>query len=205
MRTAVVVEECNTSGEPHSPGAINDWPDPLRIGNPTPALSIRGPLGVRGTVQVVPLLVPARVPCFHDRPSPAPRLIYFPATVSIDGERLDGVGVRKKGLIGSMSTERPSLKVKFSEYDDDQRYAGLERLTLNNCRLLLIKQCLGYRLFAAAGVPAPRCGFAHVVVNGEDLGVSTWRACARSSWTGTSRTAVAACTRGWAATSAATG
>jgi CotH kinase protein len=35
----------------------------------------------------------------------------------------------------------------------------------------LIKQCLGYQLFADAGIASPRCNYAQVVVNGEDLGV----------------------------------
>jgi len=34
-----------------------------------------------------------------------------------------------------------------------------------------MNQCLGYQLFAAAGVPASRCNFAAVTVNGEELGL----------------------------------
>jgi hypothetical protein len=46
-------------------------------------------------------------------------------------------------------------------------------MTLNNNKQdgSLIRQCLVYRTFAAAGVPAPRCNFARVTVNGTPLGV----------------------------------
>src|SRR4051812_19240059 len=42
-------------------------------------------------------------------PFPSP-FTYFDGTVSIDGHVLQQVGVKKKGFIGSLSTEKPSLK-----------------------------------------------------------------------------------------------
>ena len=98
---------------------------------------------------------------------------YFAATVTVNGDIVTDVGVRKKGFFGSLSTTKPSLKVKFSEYIDEQRYSGLQRMTLNNAISdpSYVKQCLGYALFADAGVPAPRCNFATVSVNGESLGL----------------------------------
>jgi spore coat protein H len=98
---------------------------------------------------------------------------YFASTVTVNGDVVTNVGVRKKGFFGSLSTTKPSLKVKFSEYLDDQRYSGMQRLTLNNAISdgSFVKQCLGYALFADAGVPAPRCNFATVSVNGESLGL----------------------------------
>ena len=98
---------------------------------------------------------------------------YFRATVWIDGVQVSDVGVRKKGNLGSLSTTRPGLKVKANEYVMGQKIAGLKQLTLNNNRQddTLISQCLGYGLFRAAGLPAPRCAFARVSVNGQDLGV----------------------------------
>jgi hypothetical protein len=97
---------------------------------------------------------------------------YFPGTVTIDGVAIAEVGIRKKGLLGSSSTTKPGLKLDFGEYVEDGEYLGLEKLTLNNAVQdpSITRQCLGYEVFAAAGVPAPRCAFAHVVVNGEDLG-----------------------------------
>jgi len=97
----------------------------------------------------------------------------FPAAITVDGITLTNVAVRKKGGFGSISSARPGLKVDVSEYVDEQRLFGLRHLTLNNNIQdpALISQCLGYGLFRKAGVPASRCNFAHVFVNGEDLGV----------------------------------
>jgi hypothetical protein len=98
---------------------------------------------------------------------------FFPADVSVDGIVLQDVGVRKKGFFGSLDSTKPSLKVDFSEFSSGQRIRGLERMTLNNNRQdpSHVKQCLGYKLFRDAGSPASRCNFAHVVVNGQDLGI----------------------------------
>jgi len=98
---------------------------------------------------------------------------YFPGRVTVDGRVAEQVGVRKKGFFGSLDTERPSLKVKLDEYVADQRLSGVQKLTLNNAKSdpSKVKQCIAYRLFADAGVPAPRCNFARVRVNGRDLGV----------------------------------
>ena len=99
---------------------------------------------------------------------------WYPAAVTVDGVRLEDVGVRKKGLIGSLSTDKPGLKIKTDKFVDDQVLPeGTERLTLNNSVSdpSIVRQCLGYDLFAAAGVPAPRCNFAHVTTPDGDLGV----------------------------------
>ncbi|MEZ4366923.1 MAG: CotH kinase family protein [Kofleriaceae bacterium] len=100
---------------------------------------------------------------------------YVPATITIDGATTAQVGLRKKGFLGSLDPIRPSLIVDFDRYVDGQAFSGLRKLTLNNNKQDpgLVDQCLGYQLFAAAGVPAPRCTFAAVSVNGEDLGVYT--------------------------------
>lgn len=107
-----------------------------------------------------------------DEPFGSP-FTYFEATVTIDGEVRERAGVRKKGLLGSLSEERPSLKVDLEEYVADNELHALEKLTLNNAISdpALVRQCLSYALFAEAGVPAPRCNFARVSVNGQDLGV----------------------------------
>ncbi|MCA9535616.1 MAG: CotH kinase family protein [Myxococcales bacterium] len=97
---------------------------------------------------------------------------YFIASVTVDGVRYDNVEVRKKGFFGSLSSERPSLKLRFAE---DMGPYGLRRMTLNNDRQdpSHLRQCLTYGVMAAAGVPAPRCNYARVTVNGEELGVYT--------------------------------
>ena len=99
---------------------------------------------------------------------------WFPATVSVDGETHAEVGVRKKGFIGSQSDTRPSLKLRFDKYVDGLALGGvMERMTLNNGVQdpSLINTCLAHQVFAAAGIPTPRCSFASVSVNGKELGL----------------------------------
>lgn len=107
-----------------------------------------------------------------EEPPPRP-FTYFPATLTIDDEVVGTVGLRKKGFFGSLSETKPSLKVKFNEYVDGASYSGLKRLTLNNAisDISYVKQCIGYWIFREAGVPASRCNYATVTVNGEYLGV----------------------------------
>lgn len=109
--------------------------------------------------------------CLSD-PPPSP-FTWFAASVTIDGQAADMIAVRKKGFFGSLSETKPSLKVKLDEFVPGQALWGVEDLTLNNAISdpAYLKQCLGYQLFAAAGVPAPRCNFARVSVNGQPLGL----------------------------------
>jgi hypothetical protein len=105
-------------------------------------------------------------------PRPTPFTTY-PGAITIDGTRLDNVGIKKKGFFGSLHPTRPSLKIKIDEYDPDKHYLGLERLTLNNSNQddSYLRTCLAYQAFTAAGIVAPRCNFARVTVNGELLGI----------------------------------
>ncbi|MFO0578175.1 MAG: CotH kinase family protein [Polyangia bacterium] len=97
----------------------------------------------------------------------------YPAVATIDGQALPKVGVRKKGSFGSASISKPSLKLSLDQYTKDTKIYGVNSLTLNNAFQdpALIKQCLTYELLRKVGVPASRCNFAHVTVNGKDLGV----------------------------------
>lgn len=103
---------------------------------------------------------------------PVSPFTYFEADVTIDGVTVSNVGVRKKGFLGSMSEDKPALKVKFGEYENNQRWEGMRRLTLNNSVQdpALVRQCISYDVFARAGLPSPRCNFAMVTVNGAYLG-----------------------------------
>ncbi|MDP6932416.1 MAG: CotH kinase family protein, partial [Myxococcota bacterium] len=97
----------------------------------------------------------------------------FSADIDVDGQVLSNIGVRKKGFIGSQSTTKPGLKINLDEYVDGVELFGTDNMTLNNAVQdpALIRQCLTYGVFAAAGVPSPRCNFARVSVNGADLGI----------------------------------
>ena len=107
------------------------------------------------------------------QPFPSPWFYVEATRVTVNGTSLDRVGVRKKGFLGSLAADRPSLKIAFDEYVPGQRIDGLKGLTLNNAKQdkSILRTCLSYRVFRAAGVPAPRCGFARVNVNGTDLGL----------------------------------
>ena len=98
---------------------------------------------------------------------------YVEASVSIDGVEFPGVGIRKKGFIGSQNSTRPSLKIKLNHLDKEGQIDGLTNLTFNNNQqdVSLISQFMGYGLFNAAGLPAPRCAYANLTVNGQDLGI----------------------------------
>ena len=100
---------------------------------------------------------------------------YFRGDVVINGVSFKQVGLRKKGGLGSSISTKPSLKIKFDEYVEGQAFSGIELMTLNtgNQDPLHVNQFLTYDLFRRAGAAAPRSGFAHVIVNGETLGVYT--------------------------------
>ncbi len=97
------------------------------------------------------------------------------ADVSIDGVPLPEVGVRLRGKIGSFRTlaGKPKFEVDFNHFVSDQRFYGLESLSLNNsvvdCSFL--KEPMALAVLARAGVPASRTGFAWVTVNGADYGL----------------------------------
>ncbi|MDB4671062.1 CotH kinase family protein [Pirellulaceae bacterium] len=98
---------------------------------------------------------------------------YVDASVVIDGVEYPHVGVRKKGFIGSQSSDRPSLKIKLDYVDKDAEIDGLSVLTLNNNKQdrTQLSQFMTYRFFNTIGSPAPQCCLAKVFVNGVSLGV----------------------------------
>ena len=106
------------------------------------------------------------------KPRPNP-YHYFKGNVTIGGKLFKNVGLRKKGLLGSVNAQRPSIKINFDKFGTEQEFEGVSLMTLNNndTDASLVKQHLAYELFRKAGIPAPRCNFARVTVNGEYLGV----------------------------------
>ncbi len=107
-----------------------------------------------------------------EKPEPKPYKTY-PADVTIDGVRVPHVGLHKRGFLGSASMQRPSLGIRFSEYEEEKSFCGATRMSLNNNQQdpSQVHQAIAYRVFNAAGVAAPRCNFARVTVNGRYLGV----------------------------------
>ena len=109
---------------------------------------------------------------------------YQATSVTISGSTTpaqttyNGVGIRKKSFCGSFSKSRPSLKLKFDKYTNNEwaveHLIGTKHLTLNNSKQDpdLIRQCVGYKFFEIlTAVPSSRCNFARVYVNNQDLGI----------------------------------
>lgn len=104
---------------------------------------------------------------------PADIFTWQAARLVLDGVDVGPVGVRKKGFLGSLSTEKPSLRVALDKFGGSTHIEGRDRLVFNNMRQDpgLINTCLAYDLLREAGLPAPRCAFARVTVNGQALGL----------------------------------
>jgi len=104
---------------------------------------------------------------------------YQPATFSLTvGGQTYGpmsVGARLKGGLGSFRplSGKAAFKIKFDELVDDQKFFGLEKLTLNNMvqDSSMMHETFAYEAFRSVGVAAPRTGYAFVQVNGEDYGL----------------------------------
>jgi len=98
---------------------------------------------------------------------------WYSGDISINGEKIADVGVRKKGHFGSQSTLKPSLKIRFDKYIKKIEHLGLKRFALNNSLQdpTYMRGCLSYQLFRQGGVPAPRCTLARVTINGVEKGV----------------------------------
>ena len=117
----------------------------------------------------------ARSPAGLFTANPPKKFTWHRGHATVDGVAIVDAGIRKKGFFGSLDSARPSLIIDFNRFVPQEPVEGLGRLTLNNNKqdTSCVGQFLAYRLFRAAGVPAPRVGFAAVTVNGEQLGVYT--------------------------------
>lgn len=99
---------------------------------------------------------------------------YVKGTVREGNVVLTNVGIRLKGM-GSFRPvfEKPSLAVKFDEFEKGQEYCGLTKLMFNNSvqDATYVVEALGTGLFREAGLPAARVTHARVQLNGRDLGL----------------------------------
>jgi hypothetical protein len=81
--------------------------------------------------------------------------------------------IRLKGNVGGSFRDlsgKAAFKLKFKKTEP---MLGLRKMTLNNMVQdpSMLHETLAYAAFRAAGVPAPRTGYAYVRLNGKDLGV----------------------------------
>jgi hypothetical protein len=87
------------------------------------------------------------------------------------------VGVKKKSFCGSINNDKPCLHIDFGKFSKAnlpliEALIGSRYLTLNNTiqDRSYIRQPLGYKLLAIAGLPNSHCNFARVFVNGTLIG-----------------------------------
>ena len=103
---------------------------------------------------------------------------YYAASVVIDGEAYQNVGIRAKGntslsTVASMDSERYSFKIEFDHYDSSKNYHGMDKLCLNNLiqDSTMMKDYLTYTLMNEFSVDSPLCSYVYITVNGEDWGL----------------------------------
>jgi spore coat protein H len=108
---------------------------------------------------------------------------YAEANLVAAGRSLGSVGLRFKGSLGTLAScfaddgtprcEKLSMKVKFDEYVEEQRFLGLKRINFNSMLFddTLMHERLAYRVYREMGVVAPRSAHARLIINGEDWGV----------------------------------
>jgi hypothetical protein len=108
---------------------------------------------------------------------------YVAVQARFEDRDIGTIGFRFKGYYGSLfgcfnaqgeqTCPRLSMKMKFDEYNEEQRFFGMKRLNFNmylhdDSRM---KEKIAYDLYRAMGVVAPRSAWAVVRVNGESLGL----------------------------------
>ncbi len=99
---------------------------------------------------------------------------WVEAVFVYEGERYGPVGVRIKGESSYRDLDqKPSFKVKFSEFDPAGRFLDMRRLVFNNMVSdpSMIRERVAYRFCREQGVVAPRANHVTVSVNGEPYGL----------------------------------
>ena len=98
-----------------------------------------------------------------------------PGHATIDGEEVGAVGLRLRGGLGSFQRfdKKPEWRIDFNEVQEGRRFYGLEALDLNNADEdpSYLADVAGMAVYALAGSPTPRVGYAQLFVNGEDKGL----------------------------------
>ena len=59
---------------------------------------------------------------------------WYEGDMTIDGMFMSKVGVRKKGFLGSIFSDAPSIKIKTDKFVENQHFGKSRNITLNNNR-----------------------------------------------------------------------
>jgi len=104
-----------------------------------------------------------------------PERIYVPASLRWRGIRLENVAVRYKGNSSSQPNQRHkrSYLIKVNEYNKGTRFLGLRRVALDNGVQFgsLFCEPIVTGILRDLGVPASRCNYAKLFINGDYQGV----------------------------------
>lgn len=103
---------------------------------------------------------------------------YIPATVVINGTKIENVGIRPKGnsslsmVAQDETTDRFSFKIEFDHYITGQTWLGLDKIVVNNIQgdATYMKEYLSYDIMDYVGVKSPLYAFMDISVNGEKWG-----------------------------------
>ncbi len=100
---------------------------------------------------------------------------YILVSLTIDGQVLDSVGIRKKGGISSTDLTKPPIKVDINKFVSGQKIDGLKKFNLQNnfSDDIIQRDKIAYDLYRRAGVLAPRATYAEVFFKNEPLGIYT--------------------------------
>lgn len=100
---------------------------------------------------------------------------YIPATVTIDGNLLDSVGIQFKGNSSyyNYPTNKKPFTLSFDEYINNQNYDGLKSLNLNNGYQdpTMMREKLFLDFLNEKNLYAPRGNYAMLYINGTYWGL----------------------------------
>ena len=113
---------------------------------------------------------------------------FVPASFKLGGETITNAAARYKGSIGAFvncttsgglmpsgakTCAKLSMKVAFDWADSTQRFHGLKKLNFHSMNedASLMRDRLGYAMFREAGIAAPRCVHARLMINGKFAGL----------------------------------
>ena len=100
---------------------------------------------------------------------------YVSANVTVDGVRLENVGLKLKGGRGSFRdlSQKAAFKIDLNRYVPGRHLGGLEKLTFNNMiqDTTQMRERLGSLAFGLLGLPAGRVGYVEISLNGTNYGL----------------------------------
>jgi spore coat protein H len=99
---------------------------------------------------------------------------YVKGTVREGDKAYPNVAIRLKGASSvQLLDKKPSLALKFDEFENGLYFHGHAKIMLNNAHVDPTYLCewVGGEIFRAAGVPAAKVTFARVELNGRDAGL----------------------------------